>query len=239
MLLGDIPMGERLSPEALAREIGISRTPMREAMAQLGAEGLLEQVPHCGTFVKKFTRQEIWELLELRELMEGYVAARAAARMGPEQLKELQVLCDRMLHLCHRLPDEKRRDFTPEEREQFSFADAHFHLMLVRASGNEQVEKLVENYGLITRLCYLDWVFPQSIQFKINCWTWGAHARILRALKNQDCEAARHWMSDHIRRSESTIMKYFDAQEELAVTPINGRVLSVRDLSAYGHEEPR
>lgn len=209
-------MGSHLSEQTLAKEIGISRTPVREALSRLGTEGLVEHVPDCGTFVKKFSRQDIWEMLELRELLEGYAAARAAVRLGPEQLDELQILCDRMLQLCRTLQKEKRSVFTPEEEGRFVSADASFHLIMLRSSGNSRVERLVDDYGLINNLCRRFVPVPESIQYKISCWTWRSHARILRALKKHDGEEAGRLMSYHIRRSEIMTLRYFDEEEETA-----------------------
>lgn len=211
-------MGSHLSEEALAKEIGISRTPVREALNRLGTQGFLEHIPNLGTFVKKFTRQELWELLELRELLEGYAAARAAARMGPAQLEELQILCDRMHQVCHKLRTHKHADFPPEAIKRFNLADESFHMILLRASGNEQVERLVEDYGLITNLCRRTFPMPEALRFSTLFRVWAAHVRILRALQAHDGESARRWMSDHIARSKATIMRYFDEVEEPVVT---------------------
>lgn len=218
MAAGELMMGSHLSEEALAREIGISRTPVREALNRLGTQGFVEHVPNVGTFVKKFTRQELWELLELRELLEGYAAARAAARMGPAQLDELQILCDRMRQVCHKLRTHKQADFPPEAIKRFNLADESFHMILLRASGNAQVERLVEDYGLITNLCRRTFPMPATMRFSTLFWSWAAHVRILRALQAHDDERARRWMSDHISRSKATIMRYFDEVEEPAVT---------------------
>ena len=207
-------MGEHLSEEALAKEIGVSRTPVREALNRLGTEGLLEHTPNCGAYIKSFSRQELWELLELRALLEGYTAARAATRLGPEQLENLQRLCDEMLRMCRMLRDQKRANFTDDEKRRFSLADATFHQLVVDACGNDRVKRLVEDYGLISKLCNRNWDSPKSLEFNNACWTWGAHARILRALKKHDSEGARRWMNDHIGRSEATFMKFFDGWDE-------------------------
>jgi DNA-binding GntR family transcriptional regulator len=189
---------------------------------------LLEHAPNCGAFVKKFSRQEIWELFELREVLEGYAAARAATRLGPEQLEEMQHLCDEMLRMCRMLRDHKRPNFTDEERRRFSLTDATFHRKVIGACGNERVKRLVEDFGLISKLCNRKWPSSPSSEFNNACWTWGAHARILRSLKKHDGEGARRWMSDHINRGEAGAMELYDDPVEPTMIP-SARTISSKD----------
>lgn len=77
---GDIKPGAALSEVALADELGVSRTPVREALKQLSTEGLVHVVPRVGTFVAEPSRRDIVELLELKELFEGFAASRLAQR---------------------------------------------------------------------------------------------------------------------------------------------------------------
>lgn len=220
---GRLTFGSHLSEQTLAKEMGTSRTPIREALSRLSAEGLVEQIPERGSFIKRFSRQELWELLELRKVLEGYAAGRAALRVGPEQLEQLGILCDRMLQVCRKLHEEKRRTFTPEENARLSSADASFHMVLMRASGNARVERLVEDYGLITNLCRRTWPAPESLHYKMACWTWRSHARILRAVKRNDSDGAMRLMSRHIHQSEVAIMGHFsDEWDEPVATPMAG-----------------
>ena len=96
LMVGELAAGCRLSNRALAREIGISIIPVREAISQLVSEGLLEHKPRVGTFVVEPSRQEIAELCELREALEAYAASRAAERISDGELAEMQRCCDAM-----------------------------------------------------------------------------------------------------------------------------------------------
>ena len=79
LLDGGLPAGVRLSPTALAREIGISHIPVREAITQLQSEGLVVHFAHRGTFVKGMDRQELVDMIEIRSVLECYAAASSTA----------------------------------------------------------------------------------------------------------------------------------------------------------------
>src|SRR5258708_6678592 len=94
LLAGEMPAGHVVSEHSLAREIGISRTPVREAIRRLEQEGILEQVPRYGTIVRRPERRDLEELYQLREALEPYAVAQAAGRLGPQDLITLGKLCD-------------------------------------------------------------------------------------------------------------------------------------------------
>ncbi len=92
----------------------MSRTPVGEAVRQLAVEGLVEQVPRCGTIVRGFGRRDLIELFELREALECYAVALAAQRAGEVELAKLQALCDALQELVDRTP-QPPEDLTPGE----------------------------------------------------------------------------------------------------------------------------
>src|SRR4051794_32659071 len=94
ILEGELKPGERLRAEALAQRFGTSRTPIREALLQLEAHGLVEVEPNRGAVVKTFDRDDLRDLYEVRALIEPHAAARAATRIDPEALARLELLCD-------------------------------------------------------------------------------------------------------------------------------------------------
>ena len=92
---GRLVPGERLKEEELARELGLSRTPIREALAVLQAEGLVDTAPNRGATVRAHDAEDLDDLYRLRALLEGYAAGRAAMRMAPEGTAELFASCER------------------------------------------------------------------------------------------------------------------------------------------------
>src|SRR5947208_1930363 len=87
---GDLPVGGRLSPAALAQQLEMSHIPVREALTRLRCEGLLEHRPGRGTFVRRPQRSELIEMIELRTVLESNAAAVAARRIDAAQFDELE-----------------------------------------------------------------------------------------------------------------------------------------------------
>jgi DNA-binding GntR family transcriptional regulator len=96
---GRIQPGDRLREERLARDLGISRTPIREALLILQTEGVVEAAPNRGSFVREFTADEISDIYETRAVVEAHVAALAAKNATAASIKELQASCRRFVAL--------------------------------------------------------------------------------------------------------------------------------------------
>lgn len=95
---GVYPACSRITEQEVAAAAGVSRTPVREALRKLHAEGLLEFIPHQGAIVTEWTSEDRDDVFEMRALLEGYGAARAARRMTPEILEELRQLAEEQYH---------------------------------------------------------------------------------------------------------------------------------------------
>src|SRR4029077_11389899 len=95
ILDGRLPPGHRLKEEELARELGISRTPVREALLVLQTEGLIDAAPNRGAVVRSHDSDDLEDLYQLRALLEGYVARRAAAHITQAAVEGLWASCER------------------------------------------------------------------------------------------------------------------------------------------------
>ena len=93
---GRLGPGERLREADLAAEIGVSRTPIREALLILQTEGLVEATPNRGSVVRSYTAEELLDFMEIRGMLWSYAAGRAAQRISQEQIAELHACCDRL-----------------------------------------------------------------------------------------------------------------------------------------------
>src|ERR1700760_1132275 len=87
---GGVRAGGRLSAAALAKELGVSHIPVREAISQLHSEGLIDQVPRKGAFARRPERSELVEMIELRSVLECNAAAQAALRIDDAQIYDLE-----------------------------------------------------------------------------------------------------------------------------------------------------
>jgi GntR family transcriptional regulator of vanillate catabolism len=143
VLDGHIRPGERLSEVAIAERLGISRTPIRAALARLEQEGLLELIPSGGFAVRGFAREEVIDAIELRGVLEG-TAARLAAERGvsPARMKAIQ-------ELVRALDDTVRDRPQDMDFERYVALNAAFHEALAGLSGSETIRREIER---VTRL---------------------------------------------------------------------------------------
>jgi DNA-binding GntR family transcriptional regulator len=96
ILEGDLEPGARLQEVELAAQLGVSRTPVREALRELSSQGLVEILPHRGARVTRWSASELIEIYELRSMLESHAAERAATRMSDAEVDELVALCEKM-----------------------------------------------------------------------------------------------------------------------------------------------
>jgi DNA-binding GntR family transcriptional regulator len=126
------PGGALLSEGEIATEVGVSRTPVREALLRLETEGLVRLYPKRGALVLPVSPQEISDVLETRELVETFTAGRAT--IGPELVAELTRLLEAM-----------REHSGAADAKEFAHADRCFHRTLVAAAGNEILTQLYDS----------------------------------------------------------------------------------------------
>jgi DNA-binding GntR family transcriptional regulator len=127
MIEGRYPPGSWVRESDVARAIGVSRTPVREALNRLQAEGLVRIHPHRGAVVVGWTARDLDDIFELRVLVEGY-GARRVAQHPPPDVTGLLDLCDQM--------DQLLEDDRPEHREAMSQLAVDFHALLHELTGN-------------------------------------------------------------------------------------------------------
>jgi DNA-binding GntR family transcriptional regulator len=189
--------GERLSDFSLAKEMGISRTPVREAIKCLVAAGLAESIPHAGVFVKALTRAEVEELYELREALESFAAAKVADHKDElgSAIDELAETCDTMRKLEEMASSRKWSNLPKDQTLEHHEADLTFHTTLVLAAGNRRITKAMADSDLHTRLfASMDPRTPVVILRRALRW----HQEVLDAIKQGDSSAARAAMARHI-----------------------------------------
>lgn len=214
LLLRAFAPGARLSDFVLAKQIGISRSPIREAFGRLESEGLVEQVPHHGTFVRELDAAQLENVYELRMLLEGYAAGRAATRVSEAQLRQLQAICDRLHKMVRQQRAARVQRMSPEDAEAWIGLDVAFHMIIVRASGNDHVAKIVSDFRIMTNICSVKRE-PADLSFLyVQASTWRDHLRVLRALLRRDADAARHWMSRHIELAKNAAVRFAREQDE-------------------------
>lgn len=205
---GRLPAGSAISELQLAKELSSSRTPIREAMNQLAAEGMLEQAPGGGMIVTQITRESINELYELREALEVYAVSRVATvPVGTEDRKYLQELIDGIGKLRKELIQSKESTLSDQQMNNFLTYDLGFHALLMSMTHNGRMQKIINETRLLisvfaTRRRGHDAPALASIQ--------RYHQDILDAVIRQDVPAAMHSISEHIRASQMERLQEYD-----------------------------
>jgi len=213
LLAGDWVAGDVLSEQAVAKELGISRTPVREAFRDFEQEGVLEQVPRFGTRVKALSRSDLVELYELREALEPYAVAQAAGRLSESDAETLQTLCRELKAVAEDL--RKRRKDVPDAAtmRRLMTVDLAFHQLLIRAAGNRRMMKIVADSRLLARI----FATPrQEHNVSVIEEVYRYHTRILEAARTGKADEARKLMAAHIRASLNEALEHFDRQRASA-----------------------
>lgn len=145
ILAGEFPAGTQLRQDALAAEFGMSRIPIREALLQLEAEGLVTILPHRGAIVTELSADEVAELFELRALIEPSLLRRSAPRLTPQDYAEL-----------HAILDEYSAELRAQHVARWGELNTQFHLLLYKHAGRPRslsfAESLLRSCDLHTRL---------------------------------------------------------------------------------------
>lgn len=203
IISGRLDPGQQLNERALAKESGFSRTPVRHALARLTAEGLAEQIPHVGTFVRKLTLEETADLVEFRRGLESGCAAMAATGITPEQAVELRELADRLAASDRRLLTTSENGNEQVEAPRNRALELRFHHRVAELSGCEAMIAAVENASAI---CLA--LFPQSVRRPSP--DQADHVRVARAIGDGDPYQAFRAMWDHFH----TLLQWLGSQSD-------------------------
>jgi DNA-binding GntR family transcriptional regulator len=189
---GRLAPGQRLKEEELARELGISRTPIREALLVLQAEGLVDAMPNRGATVRAHTAQDLDDLYQLRALLEGFGARRAAARLSEVELAELWGSCDRF----DELGGGDVREIVKE--------NMYFHNTILDAAGSKRLAQMVRK-TIELPLVYKSYIWYSPDQQRISAHY---HRQIARALAGRDGERAEMIMKEHIFEGRDVLVAH-------------------------------
>lgn len=212
---GELTPGSALSELSLAKELGTSRTPVREAISQLVAEGLLEHVPNRGAVVMQIKRQDIIDLYELREALEVYAVGKAARQpVGNADLERLHALDAEILTLKQELAASGREALNAAQMHRFVRADLAFHTVLMRLAGNTRLIKVVNETRLLIRIFIVMRREGHTVADLDRIRT--EHSGVVDALEKGDAEHAMRLLAEHIQRSERERLEQYDHWEHEA-----------------------
>jgi len=195
MLDGSLVEGSRLTEEQLANQLGISKSPVREALNRLEADGLICIQPRRGAFVRKFTFDETRNLFDLRVLVEVYSVE--IAKITPALLQDMADSIDRTQQFL----DDGNKLAHVEE-------DIRFHSMIAASSGNNEFYAVFESVQQKTILSRSKTYHLSPSSAPVN------HQKIYEALRDGDRAAAKRMMSEHISFLRDSLLAFIQESGE-------------------------
>ncbi|TWT91060.1 putative HTH-type transcriptional regulator YdfH [Pseudobythopirellula maris] len=195
---GTLEPGAVVSEASLAKELGISRTPIGEALRRLAHEGLVEQVPRFGTIVREISTTELIELFEIREALEGLAAGKAATLMTAETQDELETVCDTIEREIEAARQSGAEILEGESLRRFLATDLAFHMLIIASADNKRLFDMIHQTRSIS-LTFKTRRGEHSIARVEQAAQ--AHRRILEAIRAREPEAASRLVGEHIRTS--------------------------------------
>lgn len=195
IVLGHLSPGAPLNEPEIASRLGISRTPVREAVKRVSDEGLIEVFAQHGTFVSAIRRERVEEAYIIRIALEGESVARAAASITPRQLQDLEDI-----HLAHATALRRAR------YDEAILRDDDLHRRIAEVNGLHMLWKVVDiTKAQMDRCRLLSLPDPGA-----GLETLAQHRAIIEALARADPEGARAAMQTHLATSLKNTLRYLD-----------------------------
>ncbi|MDE6312884.1 MAG: GntR family transcriptional regulator [Lachnospiraceae bacterium] len=193
ILKGELKPGERLMEIQLAQRLGVSRTPIREAIRKLELEGLVLMIPRKGAEVAKLTEKSMQDVLEVRRALEELAIQLACGRITKEEVQELE---------------NKKREFKEiiggQEVVAMAEADEAFHTVIYKATKNEKLIYILNNLREQMYRYRVEYLKDKSIHPTIL----QEHEEIVNAVRRRDGKGAVQAISTHIDNQQEAIRKY-------------------------------
>ena len=188
---GVLKPGERLMEIQLAEELGVSRTPVREAIRKLELEGYVIMMPRRGTYVANLSIRDVNEVFEIRTTLDSLASGLAAERITDEELERLE----RLLVLIGEYIEQNDMDKIVE-------TDMEFHDILYQASRNARLVGIIYNLReQLTRFRSTSMSYPGRLKETLE-----EHIRIVEAIAQGNVELAQKAAEEHMEKSEQTLL---------------------------------
>ncbi len=190
--------GQRLDEAALAADLGISRTPLREALRVLVAEGLVHLKPRRGCFVAELTLQDLEEIFPIMAMLEGRVAFEAAAKATAADLKRLDALHDKL-----------EKHAASGDVDHYYDVNYVFHDALQAMAGSRWLQQMI---GDLRKLLKLSRYRSLKLEGRLGD-SLAEHRALMQALHRRDTDAAQRVMHDHLLAQLAALRRMAGAPE--------------------------
>ena len=199
ILTGKLEPGQRLMEVQLAEQLGVSRTPVREAIRKLELEGLVVMIPRKGAYVADVSLKDIIDVLEIRAALEGLAASLASERMCDEDLEKLE-------GIAH----EFKKKLDTDNIEEMVEKDVEFHDLIFKATNNQkliQINNSLREQVYRFRITYIS-------DFDTSKNLVSEHAQILDAICKRDSRVAMEHAMTHIENAEQFLIERFSKKNK-------------------------
>ena len=199
ILRGELKPGERLMEIHLAQKLGVSRTPVREAIRKLELEGLVLMIPRKGAVVAEITISDLEDVLEVRMALEELAVKHACRQITPEQLSQLHILAE-----------EFRQTLYGDDVGACAQADMKFHEAIYAATGNGRLVQILNNLREQMYRYRMEYMKDKRM-YKLLI---DEHDAIRKAIKKKDKEKAGQVMRTHIINQQEAIERNLAGPEK-------------------------
>lgn len=197
ILKGELEPGERLMEIALANKLGVSRTPIREAIRKLELEGLVIMIPRKGAEVARITEKDLKDVLEVRTSLEKLAIELACDRITEEEIKDLQDKCQ-----------DFRNSLTSDDLTTIAEKDVAFHDVIFGATKNTRLIQILNNLREQMYRYRLEYLKDTDSHQRLVA----EHQEILEAVMRRDKAEAVRLVQEHIYIQELTVIRKIQEQ---------------------------
>lgn len=190
IMTGKLKEGDKINENELCETLGISKTPLREALRVLSVEGLIRLVPHRGSFVTKPTFEEIAEMFDVMSLLEGFCAKEACAKLTAKDFARIEKLHAKL-----------EENFEIRDQEEYIRTNNQYHSLVQKIAGNRTLNQIVNGLRkkiLLYRFQSLN--LPERFEHSIR-----EHRDLLEAFRQRDQKRAEALMRKHLQNQSHAL----------------------------------
>jgi len=216
---GRLTPGMQLVNRKLADEIGMSMTPVREAVSRLASEGLVDHVPGAGAFVRQVSQDELADLYDVREALEPMAASTAAERATPAEIEELRNIVAESFAIIRDMATSSKRHANARQMARWVECDRRFHELVFRASRNRWLSKIAADTKLLAFGFSTQRDLPHLLTVAGAVTTWRSHRRLVRAIAVRDAAAAEAIVREHVRLGKHAVFASLTRDGDATASP--------------------
>ena len=193
----EIKAGEPIIEQEISNKIGVSRTPIREALKRLEADGLIRHIPQRGKFVNEITEQDIEEIFVLRETLEKLALQKSIIRIPSESIESLEIELEKLTN--------------DSSYEKFYESDRKLHELIVKFGNNKRLDEILSKLNAqIEMLRIVSSMKPKRLEKSKE-----EHIKIIKALKSRNFEKTSQLLSEHIINIKNSVLEVYELNRML------------------------